>query len=74
MKNYANAKSRQLNKTKKFHNDETYRLNLTKKYIIFMTMTNIDFTPKNMLVRLALTGPPALAHKLARAWTPAQPC
>ena len=38
-----------------------------------MTLTNINFTPKNMLVQSAWTGPPAPAHKLALAGTPAQP-
>ena len=37
-----------------------------------MTPTNINFTPKNMLVRSAWTGPPAPASKLALAGTPAQ--
>ena len=38
----------------------------------FMTPTNIILPQKNMLVRSALTGSPALAHKLALAGTPAQ--
>ena len=38
-----------------------------------MTPTNINFTPKNMLVRSAWTGPPAPARKLALAEAPAQP-
>ena len=37
-----------------------------------MTPTNINFTPKNMLVRSAWTGPRAPARKLALAGTPAQ--
>ena len=39
----------------------------------FMTPTNINFTPKNMLVRLGWTCPPAPTRKLALAGTPAQP-
>ena len=38
-----------------------------------MTQTNINFTPKNMLVRSAWTSPPAPARKLSLAGTPAQP-
>ena len=38
-----------------------------------MTLTNNKFAPKNMLARSARTGPPAPAHKLALAGTPAQP-
>ena len=36
----------------------------------FMTPTNINFTPKNMLVRSAWTGPPAPARKLELAHLP----
>ena len=38
-----------------------------------MTPAYINFTPKNMLVRSAWTGPPAPACKLALTETPAQP-
>ena len=41
-----------------------------------MTLTNINFTPQNKLLRSAWTGPPArlASPKLALAGTPAQPC
>ena len=39
----------------------------------FTTTTNINFTPKNMLVLWTWTEPPALVCKLALAGTPAQP-
>ena len=40
----------------------------------YTTPTNINFTPKNLLVRSAWTGQPAPTCKLALAGTPAQPC
>ena len=59
----------------KFDHDGLYKLYMTEKYIIFMTTTtNANVNPKNMLVQLAWTSPPALAHKLALAATPALPC
>ena len=45
-----------------------------RTWLKFTTPTNINFTPKNMLVRSAWTGPPAPACKLALAGIPAEPC
>ena len=52
---------------KNFHNANLKNWTWSKN----MTMTNINFTPKNMLVRPYWTGPPAPACKLARSGTPA---
>ena len=57
------------------HDQKIFRMTNLKNWtwLKFKTTTNINFTPKNMLVHSAWTGPLAPAHKLTLARTPDQP-